>query len=142
MMLTVFGIIILVSLGFSSLGEIYSQNLAAVTYDYVGLNKYDLVHDSDLIVLGKVLDRNSAGMAQQIQGGVYGNLTEIPGIRNTITVEEVIKGHYEKGTIDVITEDDLSGNIAVEGKENGIAIILDSKYYMKICQVILCNFRM
>jgi hypothetical protein len=103
------------SVELDSVEKVYSQNLATVTYDYMGLDKYDLVHDSDLIVLGRVLDQNSAGMVKQLQGGVAGNLTELPGIRNTIEVEEIIKGSSGNKTVDVITEDDLSGNIVVEG---------------------------
>ena len=37
------------------------------------------------------------------------------GIRNTIEVEEIIKGTSGNKTVDVITEDDFSGNIVVEG---------------------------
>lgn len=103
------------SVELDSVEKVYSQNLAAVTYDYMGLDKYDLVHDSDLIVLGRVIDQNSAGMVKQLQGGVAGNLTELPGIRNTIEVDEIIKGASGNKTVDVITEDDLSGNIVVEG---------------------------
>ena len=50
-----------------------------------------------------------------IQIRLPGNLTELPGIRNTIEVEEIIKGTSGNKTVDVITEDDLSGNIVVEG---------------------------
>jgi hypothetical protein len=95
--------------------EVFSQKLAVVSYDYVGLSKYDLVHDSDLILMGNVLEQNSAGKIGQIQAGVPGNLTKIPGIRNTIEVEKLIKGNHEGATIDVITEGDLSGNIVIEG---------------------------
>lgn len=63
------------------------------------LSKYDLVHDSELIILGQVLDQYS----------------EVPTIRNIVQVDKVIKGNYESKTIDVITEGDLSGNIIVEG---------------------------
>ena len=65
--------------------------------------------------MGNVLEQNSAGKIGQIQAGVPGNLTKIPGIRNTIEVEKLIKGNHEGAIIDVITEGNLSGKIVVEG---------------------------
>jgi hypothetical protein len=79
--------------------KVYSQSSGAKVIDFIPLSKYDLVHDSELIILGKVLYQYS----------------EIPTIRNILQVDKVIKGKFDNKTMDVITEGDLSGNIVVEG---------------------------
>jgi len=103
--------------GHDSARLIFSQQQTGtgIVYDLVDMSIYDLVHDSALILMGNVLDRNSAGTVGESQVGVPDNLTKVLGIRNTIQVEKVLKGSYEGKTIDVITEDDLSGRIVIEG---------------------------
>lgn len=95
--------------------QVSGQQLSTITYDLMELSKYDLVHDSELIVVGNVLDQNSAGKLGEIKVGAAESMTRIPGIMNTVEVEKVIKGTYEGERIDVITEGDLSGKIDVEG---------------------------
>lgn len=105
----------LLSFGLESATLVSSQEQAGIIYDLVDLSIYDLVHDSELILMGNVLDQNSVGTIGESQAGVPDNLTKVPGIRTTIQVEKVLKGSYEGKTIDVITEDDLSGRIIIEG---------------------------
>jgi hypothetical protein len=73
------------------------------------------VHDSELIIVGNVVDQNSEGTVVEKQVEVPEHLTKVPAIRNTVEVEKVIKGNYEGRTIDLITEGDLSGNLIIEG---------------------------
>lgn len=91
------------------------QTGIGIVYDLMELSMYDLVHKSQLIVMGNVLDQQSAGMVGESQVGLPDNLTKVPGIRSTIQVEKVVKGSYEGKTINVITEGDLSGKIVIEG---------------------------
>lgn len=95
--------------------QVSGQQLSTITYDLMELSKYDLVHDSELIVVGNVLDQYSAGRLGEIKAGVAESTTRIPGIMNTVEVEKVIKGTYEGKTIDIVSEGDLSGKIIVEG---------------------------
>jgi hypothetical protein len=41
--------------------QVYSQIPKIITYETMPVNKYDLVHDSELIKLGEVVDQNSQG---------------------------------------------------------------------------------
>jgi hypothetical protein len=83
--------------------------LYTLTHDLLPLSKYDLVHDSELILLGKVLEQKSAGTVGEEQTGVPKNLTVAPAILTTLGVEKIIKGNYSGNKIDIITEGDLSG---------------------------------
>lgn len=108
-------------------GEASSQQQSGIINDLMDLSKYDLVHDSELIIVGNLSDRSSAGTVDESQTRAPENLTKVPGIRNTIQIEKILKGSYEGSTIDVITEDDLSGKIVIEGSaklQRGEKIIL------------------
>ena len=95
--------------------QVSGQQLSGITYDLFPLSKYDLVHDSELILLGNVLEQNSAGTVGEEQTGVPKNLTVAPAILTTLGVEKIIKGNYNGNKIDIITEGDLSGKITFEG---------------------------
>ena len=55
---------------------------------------YDLVNDSQLIVLGKIIDKTSAAKI-----GLFSGVTD-----NIIQVQKVIEGQYPNKTIDMVTE--------------------------------------
>lgn len=95
--------------------QVSGQQLSVITYDLFPLSKYDLVHDSELILLGNVLEQESAGTVGEEQTGVPKNLTVAPAILTTLGVEKIIKGNYGGNKIGIITEGDLSGKITIEG---------------------------
>jgi hypothetical protein len=95
--------------------QVSAQHLSGITYDLFPLSKYDLVHDSELIILGNVLEQKSAGTVGEEQTGVPKNLTVAPAILTTLGVEKIIKGNYSGNKIGIITEGDLSGKITFEG---------------------------
>lgn len=69
-------------------GEASSQQQSGIINDLMDLSKYDLVHDSELIIVGNLSDRSSAGTVGESQTRVPENLTKVPGIRNTIQIEK------------------------------------------------------
>jgi hypothetical protein len=101
--------------GHNSPKQVASQQQTGIVNDLMDLSLNDLINDSELIVIGNVLDRNSAGTVGESQSGVPENLTMVAGIKNTIQIEKVLKGNYAGNIIDVITEDDFSGRIVFEG---------------------------
>jgi hypothetical protein len=95
--------------------QAFGQEAKVITYDLMPLSKYDLVHDSELIILGNVIEQNSAGTVGETQAGVPRNVTDVPTIQTTVGIENIIKGDYDGNKIDIITEGDLSGKITFEG---------------------------
>lgn len=95
--------------------QAFGQEAKVITYDLMPLSKYDLVHDSELIILGNVIEQNSAGTVGETQAGVPRNVTDVPTIQTTVGIENLIKGDYDGNKIDIITEGDLSGKITFEG---------------------------
>lgn len=94
--------------GSASQGTSQEQTGTGMVFDSVDLSLNDLVNESEVIVLGNVVDQN-------YNGTVPDNSDGVPLIRNAVQVEKVIKGNYTDKTIDVITEGDLTGHTSVGG---------------------------
>lgn len=87
-----------------------TKSMTIIDYGTVDLSLADLAHDSPLIVQGMVLDRKQGKTLPPPEHGMLST----PTVSNTIQVDKVIKGNFTTGkikTINVVTEEDLSGKI-------------------------------
>lgn len=90
-----------------------TESIAVIDYAVMDLSLEDMAHDSPLIVEGTVLDRKQGKPLPPPGHGMIGT----PTVSNTIQVDKVIKGNFTTGvpkTINVVTEEDLSGRIIME----------------------------
>jgi len=85
-------------------------SFAVLPYDLQGLST-----TADLIIEGKVLDKDQGKKVGHADPGVPPELVTFPSVNNEIQVQKVLKGDYPVNkTINVITIGDLSGKVFVE----------------------------